>query len=279
MQSNVLRRLLLLAALLAVTLPATAGYTFVGGCGNNSDGSSLTVACTVASVQAGDLAFTSTSFEGATTTATVSDGTSSLTATAYGVTAGTRNSEPWLAAHYLLSSTATGSVTYTTTLGATRTFKQIAVQVWRPSAAASLDGTAVAAASAAGGSTTPNSGNITTTTSDGLAFASYAEFGQATTAELINGVAEDQKQIANAGASRNSSTWSRTFAAGFTGAASGTLASAQRWTIGVTAFKISAAAGTVVNPISGRGGGAAQPTAANDDQYEPGVGYAVAAGF
>lgn len=275
-----MRRLLLLVALLAFALPVSASFTFVGGCGGNVDGSSAIVSCAVGSVASGDLAFVSTSFEGATTTATCSDGTSSLTQTAFGVTSGTRAAEPWLVAHYLLASTATGSVTYTTTLGASRSFKQIAVQVWRPSASASLDGTAVAAAGTTSG--TPwaiSSGNTTTTGTDGLGFGSYAEYGQATVTETINAVAEDQLQRANAGASRNTATWSRTYSSAFTGDAAGTLGGNERWTLGVTAFKIGAGGGggTVVNPISGRGSGAAQPVAANDDEYEP--RFVTAGGF
>lgn len=240
-----LKTALLVFALLFASAPAWASFTFVGGCGGNDDsGTTATVSCNVAGVQAGDLAFVTDSFEGSTTTATCSDGTSSLTQTAFGVTAGARGTEPWLAAFYIMSSSASGTVTYTTTLGANRAFKQIAVQVWRPSAAASLDGTAVAAS---GGTTPISSGNITTTGTDGLAFGSYAEFGQATTSELINGVAEDQKQIANAPSSRNTTQWSRTYSSGFTGDAGGTMGGNEQYTLGVTAFKIGAGGGGASN--------------------------------
>lgn len=217
-------------------------FTAVVQGGSNSDGSGTTFSVTVAGVHVGDHVVCSFSFEGAVTTATCSDGTSSLTAAAFGVTSGSRNAEPWLGGFYLQASVASGSVTYTITLGAARTFKQIEVHVNTPSGAVTLDGTAVAAA----GSTTPiSSGNITTTGTDNITFGHYAEYGQATVTETINGNAEEQLQRANAGASRNSALFARRQTAGFTGPAAGTLGGNELWTLGVQGFKISGGASTI----------------------------------
>ena len=124
-------------------------------------------------------------------------------------------------------------MTYTVSLGANRAFKQIMAMCYTPPSAASLDGTSIAAASS---DSTPSSGNQTTTSSDGVSFAGYAEYGQATVTEFVNGVAESQLQRANAGAARNTAMWSVPYSAGFTGEATATLGGSELATIGLMSF-------------------------------------------
>lgn len=217
-------------------------WTFHASAGQNASGASNTI--TVANtVSIGDLVVVLGKFEGATATATCSDGTSALTAWGPGVTAGARGSEPWLCAFYKLVSDATGTPTYTITFGAsaTRSWRDIVVMSWTPSAGTvSLDGTAVA--NSGGPAVTLNTSDIITVGSDGVAFGLYAEFGDGLSATTINGVASDQFKAANAA---NSAMWAKTYAAGYTGHASATTGGGNVWTAGIIAFKNASAA---INP-------------------------------
>src|SRR5689334_15099250 len=135
-------------------------FTYVNSIGGSSGGSSTTVAATLVgpTVAAGDLIVVVVKWEGATTTCSVSDGTTTLTEWSKGVQSQSGN-EPFMDVFYLLASVATGLPTYTATLGAARSFKDISVMVYRPPSAASLDGTPNANSNA--GSSTLDTGNIT----------------------------------------------------------------------------------------------------------------------
>lgn len=215
------------------------GFTFVnsGQTGNTGSGTSLAV--NVTGVNAGDLVVVLVKWESTDTTVSVSDGTSSLVASAAGNVGS--SGAYYTSVFYLLSSVASGTVTYTVTWGAARTFRDLIVVVHTPSAAASLDGTATGTYSASG--TTLNSGNITTTGTDGMAFGTYGDFsGNHPTSAAINGVGATREIDGGAGVA--SAIWMRAYTAGFTGAATGTITSAgPDWVCEIIAFKIGAGGG------------------------------------
>ena len=209
-------------------------WTFVNSGSNGSSGSATTLAASVASVQAGDVAIVGIKWEdGGPGTVTCSDGTSSLTEYAP-AEQGVGGADQWIDMFYLLSSVATGTVTYTVTFNAARTWRGICAMAWRPSAAASLDGTAV---QNDGTSAVVNSGNITTTGADGLAVGFYGEFGRTFSSVLINGVAVAQS-VTNSASGQKDQMFARTYSAGFTGAASGGLDASEQWNVGLLAFNI-----------------------------------------
>lgn len=210
-------------------------WTFHASVGNTGSASSTTVAVTGLTVTAGDLVVVIVKHEGGSATVSVSDGTSTLTS-GFGDQSSI-GGDPFLSMHYITSSVASGSVTYTATFSAARTFRDIAVMSYTPSAGTvSIDGTP---ASLGDHSTAVNSGNTTTSGTDGVAFGGYAEFGDALTSPLINGVAADHTQLATG---TNSEIWSKTYAGGFTGAASGTI-SFDNWSCGILAFNLTAGGG------------------------------------
>lgn len=239
-----MKRLILIVSMLCAFLlpvPSWASFTFIVGCGDNNDATATTITATCAGVAAGDLVSVWTTFEGlTTTTVSVSDGTTTFTQDPLGVfdqPSGT--DEPHSVMHYLLSSVATGSVTYTSTFGSTQAVRRIVVQVYRPSAAATFE-----SSNRAGGTTGTAlaSGNITTVGTDGVAFGANASYGNTPSdASLqINGV--NQQQITNAGSYVKTKIWSRTYSAGFTGQATATQDASNRWNCAVWAFQISAGA-------------------------------------
>lgn len=189
-------------------------------------GSATTIACTVPNVAEGDGIWVVGKFEGTTTTATCSDGTTSLTQSSVGVqNNGGANGEPHCVMFYLLSSVATGSVTYTITLGAAKTFREchaFAVTAPSGSGAASLNGTATSNSATSG--TAITSGNITTTGSNGIAASCATTFGQAFTEFKINGV----RSVVAKGVD-GSCLWVSPFTSGYTGGGSCTGSATNRW--------------------------------------------------
>lgn len=219
------------------------GFTYVGTGQNGSSSSATTLAATVAGVHAGDLVLVLSKWESSDTTVSVSDGTSSLTQTSASH-ASVGGSEPYSTCHYLLSSVASGSVTYTVTWGAARPFRDIVVIVYTPSGSVVTDGTPPAGAGGTG--TAAASGSITTTGTDGIAFGTYGEYGRPITATKINGVNSDR--IVTGGFANHSAIWAKSYTSGFTGTASGTLDLSERWVLEVIAFKISGGSGVTVTP-------------------------------
>lgn len=215
---------------LAPTPGGLKGYAGGGGgtwtyrTGNGTGGgatSSTTVATTLTGIASGDTIACTVKWEGTTTTVSVSDGTSSFTQTVAGVIG---INEPFESMHYLISSSATGSVTYTATFGAARPWKSIVCQAYSHTGSTPvLDGTATGAS---GVSTTCSSGNTTTAGTSGLAFGAYGEYGASLSSPLINGAAASQTTTAG---SQNDALWSKTYSSGFTGAATGTLNFNNYW--------------------------------------------------
>jgi len=200
--------------------------------GTGSGSGSTTVTVTATGVKAGDLVVVPVKWEGGDTTVTCSDGASNLTeTTAVHRTDGGGGS---MTCFYLLASTKSGSVTYTATFGASRTFQDIGVMTYSPTRrGAVLDGTP---SSAAGSSATLNSGNITTSGTDGVAFGYYGETGNTPSAQKINNVAADQ--VLSFGTAPRSSLWSKAYSAGFTGAATATISPSGVWNGGIIAFNL-----------------------------------------
>lgn len=212
------------------------------GAGNLATPSATTIAVTLTGVAVGDTVTVWVKWEGGSTTATCSDGTSTLTGWAPGVISRPASADPFGKAFYILASVASGSVTYTVTLGAGRTFREIVAYRSTPSAAAALDGTAVGAN---GSSTAASSGNTTTTSTDGLAFGVYGDFGNTESAEKINAVAAGGNTHAAANASE---MWYKTYSAGFTGPAAVTLGISNDWLCGIIAFGIGGGGGGTKGP-------------------------------
>lgn len=222
-------------------------WTFVDSDGANGAGSSTTIASPGLTVNVGDLVVVMAKWEGADTTVSFGDGTSTLTPWSIGNQGTTgSNNEPHLAVAYILASVASGtnSVVYTATFGATRAFRDIIVMVFTPSAACSVDGSpnCNAGNSGAGTGTTLASGNITTSGTDGIAFGAYAEYGATLLSDQINGVALAHSQTAGTA----STLYNITYASGFTGQATGQFSSANRWVLGVIAFKVGGGGGPTV---------------------------------
>jgi len=178
-------------------------------------------------VKAGSLLVAYVKWEGTSaSTVNVSDGTSTFTGDTLNNGAGNDLNGRF---YYLLSSGASGTVTYTATWSAGRPFRKLIVYEYSYSGGTvSFDGSNRATAS----SGTLNSGNITTTGTEEIVFGSYGEYdANNTTTERINGVAADQVVRASYAA-----MWSKGFTAPFTGAATASGNSAT-WIGNVIAFK------------------------------------------
>lgn len=217
-------------------------WTFHNSNGATASASSNSIAVALANVSVGDLIAVWVKWEAGTTTCAVSDGTTSLTQYVPGVLTYTGAGEPSGVLFYLLSSVASGTVTYTASLGAARTWRDIVVMSYTPSAGTvAADGTAGVGAQGQG--TAVSSGNVTTTGTDGVAFGGYSEYGSALTSPKINNVVAAQTQKSGA---TNSELWSITYSSGFTGAATGTI-TFNNWVGGVIAFKITASGAAPVS--------------------------------
>lgn len=186
------------------------------------------------SVAAGNLAVVMCKWEGGSTTTSVSDGTTTLTA-GTAIDHGTADLHSRM--FYIPSSVASGTVTYTITFGAARKFLSMHVWVY------SYTGTAVLDVEPTGGGGTGtsqalSSGNFTTTgtaTNGELIIAFYAAFSSAgITVQQVNGVTADR----TLGADGNScDSWASRFSATFTGAATATISSSHEWNVNCMAFK------------------------------------------
>lgn len=209
-------------------------FTFVQKNGNrNETGSNITtLAVSLTGVAAGNFIGVFVKFEGASTTCTVSDGTDTLTARAqYNHSAGGDNGQ-----FFYLASSSSGNKTYTMTLGAGRPYVRIYVFEYSYTGTVSFD-TEINAE--AGSSSAVSSGNITTTGTDELCLALYAENSAVTiSSQQINGSAADQIQSGGT----YGSAWTKVFTATFTGAATATLSAAGKWICMLVAFKTGAAA-------------------------------------
>lgn len=231
------KRLLALILCLCVSSPSWASWTFVNSGGSGTAGSGATATFTIASVHVGDTVAIGVKWEGGDTTISCSD-TASTFADAF---VGAHVTDASAASHttcYTLSSATSGTVTYTVTWGAARTFRDIGGMAYTPSGTASLDGTPHIAA---GNGATANSGNMTTTGTDGISFGTFGETGATptTATAAINAVTRDQ--VKTYGTAVHSCIWSKSYSAGFTGAATVPIGSGD-FGCSVISFKTSGAA-------------------------------------
>lgn len=236
---------------------AEAAFTFVNSGENGSSASNTSLQATVTGVHAGDLVVILAKWENGDTTVSASDGTSSFTDALSGNHAvGTAGAgEPNVTALYLLSSVTSGSVTYTVTWGAARPWKDVIVAVYTPgSGTLSLDGTAN---KNVGAGTSLTTGNITTSGTDGIAFALYGEYGTGLDSEKINGLVADRTIVG--GVVNQSEIWIKSYTSGFTGQGTATLNSSNNWAAAILAFKLTASGGggggATNSHINVRGGG------------------------
>lgn len=230
-------------------------FTYVNanaaGGGSSSVGS---IGVAVTGVHAGDLVVVGVKFEGSTTTVSVSDGTTTFTQDPDGVQGNAGSQEPWTCVSYLLSSVASGTLTYTATFGANRTWTSICVMVYTPSAACSFDNSNTGT----GNSTAVSSGSTVIAGTDGVAFGFYGEYGNAINVLLINGLAAEHSIFVDpTGNTQHDVLWSRAYSSGFTGAASGSLSSAERWNCTIMSFQIGGGGAAVFIPLVGGPGGMA----------------------
>jgi len=211
-------------------------FTFVKSTGVTDDASDTTTTAQLLTVTAGNLIALWVKHEGTAVTITASDGTTSFTARTK--TSHTNNDlhGQWF---YLLSSVASGTVTYTATFSTARAFKRMIVFEFDPTGSAAYDTEALSATNANGTSLT--SGNLTTTANDSLVLGGYGDYSAANlTAMQINGVnaANIRGADDSTGTTQDiSAAWSRTPTATFTGAATATLASANDYVLNAIAFK------------------------------------------
>lgn len=234
-----MKRLIAIALSISISMvaPSYASWTFVNSGGAGSSGSTTTATFKITGVAVGDVVSIGVKYEGGTTTVTCSD-TASTFVDAFVGAHQTDGSGGIHTACYTVSASSAGVVTYTITWGAARTFKDIGGMAYRPSSAASLDATPKLAT---GSGTTATSGNATTTSTDGLGIGSYGETGSAPTSATaaINGVTRDQVLLY--GAATRSAIWSKTYSAGFTGAATIPIVSGS-YGVSLLSFKTAATA-------------------------------------
>jgi hypothetical protein len=212
---------------LTVSSTPSAPLAFGRSAGAFSDSGSTTLSVQLTGVQAGSLVVAYVKWEGASVPVTVSDGTSSFTADTQNSGAG---GELHGRFYYLLSSAASGTVTYTATWSQARPYQRLIVYEYTQSGGV-VTFDASNRATATTGSL--NTGAITTTGTDEVVFGAYGEYDARTTAsEQINGVAADQVLRTPGYASM----WSKRFTAPFTGAATAT-GNSSEWIGNIIAFK------------------------------------------
>jgi hypothetical protein len=187
--------------------------TFVNGNGAKDDTSDTSMAVTVTGVSAGNLIVVLAKWEGAGgATCSVSDGTSSLTQDPDGIVE-YGNNDLNGCMFYLLSSVASGSVTYTMTLSGARAFKQMSAGAFSYSGTATFEDSNRAAVAINGGDATYTAPAITIAGSELVTVAGYGNFTtQTPDARTINGVAAD----GFFGNADGTQCWYRLLGSGFT---------------------------------------------------------------
>lgn len=214
----------------------------------NADSTGATsMGCTLAGVSVGDLIVVFAKWEGgAGVSSSCSDGTSTLTAV---TEVDHASGDPRTQVFYLLSSVASGSVTYTVSYGASRTWRDIVVYAVTPPAgspALALDGTIV---NDNGTSTALKSKSIVTSKMNGVAFGTYGAFGATIAPVAIGGIRADEYRTAtgtgSGGTATASAMWMRQYDLPFIGPATGTLNASNRWVSTIIAFAQGAAGWSV----------------------------------
>ncbi|HEY3517735.1 MAG TPA: cytochrome c peroxidase, partial [Gammaproteobacteria bacterium] len=212
---------------------ANVPFAFGHSAGTSADGAGTALSVQLTGVQAGSLLVAYTKWEGSATPVSVSDGTSTFTADTLNSAAGGDLNGQF---SYLLSSSASGNVTYTATWGSARSYRKLIVYEYTQSGGVVTFDVSNRATATTG---SLNSGAITTTGTDEVVFGAYGEYDASNTAnEQIGGQVADQVVRASYAA-----MWSKRFTAPFTGAATAT-GNSSTWLGNVIAFK---RGGTVVN--------------------------------
>jgi hypothetical protein len=211
---------------------------------NVVDSSTTSITVTLPSVAAGSLCALWLKYEGAATTASLSDGLGSsvgqITVTAH---ANNDLNGQWL---YILSSNGSGStVTFTVTLGAAKAFKRLHVWNFSYTGSISLDVTEDGQDATPDGS--PVTDPFSTTGTDEVVLAGYGEYtGDPFSSPTINGVAATGSRDNGAGTSWS---WYRILSATFTnGTAAGTIAGGANWIVQAVGFKAAAGGNNTQTP-------------------------------
>lgn len=211
-------------------------FAFVKSAGARADSSTTSITVQLTTVTAGNVIVLHAKHEGSPTTITVSDGTTSFTA-ATKVNHGNNDLSGQF--FYLLSSVASGTVTYTVTFAAARGFRGVVVMEFTRTGTAAFDTEPTGGGSSGTGGTI-TSGNMTTSVADSLVLGGYSNYGSESLATIqINGV--------NAGGIRGDDgatgdpqtahcQWYRIPTATFTGAATATGITGD-WIINAIAIK------------------------------------------
>lgn len=201
---------------------------------------------TLNSIAAGALIVIAVNYEGASTTTSVSDGTTTATA----LTQKSHGNGDVHTRFFYYLSHAGGTKTFTLTLGAARSWIDFHVWEINPGGATVEFASEPAGGGGAGTSTAPNSGSMTTTQANGCAVGFYGEYSAATVSNpLISGAAADDSQ----GAATTARSWFKALSSTLNGAASCTLSSSESWVCGGAAFQEVAGGGT--ESISGTSAG------------------------
>ena len=239
-------------------------FTYKAGAatGTEQSASSTTVAATVSGISVGDLVAVFVKHEGASGTISISDGTSSLTVDPSEGIVHHGNGDLHSAWYYILSSVASGSVTYTATFLNSEPFRSIMVWDYSYTDTASFDAAQSASGSA---SSAVASGTINTASTSEVALGGYGEYSARTISAMqINGVnADHTHQFTSI---NFTATWDRILSATFSGGqATGTLTDAEAWNAHIIAFK-ETAGGPVTVGLSGSAGTGGSGTSVPDFQ-------------
>ena len=200
--------------------------TFGQSQGVSSDASGTTLAVQLTGVTPGSLIVAYVKWEGtATGTVTLSDGVSTFTTDTLNSAA---NSDLHGRFYYLLASSASGTVTYTTTWSArqVRTGSCWCIDTHTEGRRFERSNRATATRGSL------NTGNITTTGSEEVVFAAYGEYS-------VSNTTNERSQRAGGGSrprADDASMWSKTFTAPFTGSATAT-DNSPPWIGNMIAFK------------------------------------------
>jgi hypothetical protein len=207
-----------------------------GGSGLGDPSNLASVGVALTGVGAGNLIVFWCKHEGATTTYTVSDGTTTLT---NGTIVNHGNGDLHGVWAYLLVANS-GSKTYTVTFGASRPYVRLHVWEFSYTGTASLD----TQNTGSGSSSAPASGAITTAATDEVVLGGYGEYSAGTpSSPLVNSVAATGSQL-DAPTGALTSSWYRLLAATFAGGtASLTLSGSGDWICNVIALQTDAGGG------------------------------------
>ena len=216
-------------------------FSFINSAVGNNTGSGTVLNCgTSLDIQAGDLIVAHACWEGGTTTVAISDGGSNAL-TMEDVVAG---STIWTAMGYKLAGVANAAATFTLTLGAARTYRDILVLQFRPDSGETV--TKVAGpSSAVGSSNTPLSSTISPAGTDLVVVGGVGHYDYNESNWLIGGVSADGYRWP--GQPYFSGIWYKIYSSSQSSiAAQCTLGGSAAWACNILAFNSVGAAGPPV---------------------------------